>query len=338
MSVLSFFKEVPDPRQDAKVHYDLSAILFVTLCTTLSGAQSWQDIALFAKCKKDWLSDFVDLGGKVPSLWTFRRIFTLVKPEFLEYILQAHADHVMGKDKPRQISIDGKALCGSKRHNIKCLKSLTAWCNEKSLVLAEKNVDSCSNETVTIPFLLDVLDIKGTTVSIDAAGCYKSVAKKIRDQKGDYVLALKKNQPKLYKAITDHIEEVGEEPELRLYDKFDHSHGRSVRRRCFAYDITSLNLEGWDDIKTAIAVETISSPSRKGDVTANWRYYISSHPSSEKDLPDYIRNHWGIENRLHWVLDVHLQEDNDRKSERRSAKTNGAKRRTQQEGERKRQS
>ena len=321
LQILNLLKETPDPRQNGKIQYSVGTLLFTTLCAILCGAQTWQDISLFAKCKKEWLSKYVEIEDTVPSLWTFRRFFTLIEPGYLAYILQAHADYIMGKEPSKQISIDGKALCNSKRHNIKCLKSLTAWCNDNNLVLSETDVENKSNEKVAIPFLLDVLNLKKTTVSIDAAGCYKDIAARIREKKGHYVLALKKNQPTLYQAIETHVETIGHEEGLKLHDAFDDSHGRTVRRRYFSYDISSLpEIEGWQDLKTVVAIETISSSPQKPKVVANWRYYISSHDFSNQKLPEYIRNHWAIENKLHWILDVHLGEDNDRKAERRSAK------------------
>jgi predicted transposase YbfD/YdcC len=161
-------------------------------------------------------------------------------------------------------------------------------------------------------------------VTIDAAGCQKSIAEIIVKKKGDYVLGLKRNHPKLYEAIEEYIRKIGESDENRLFDAFDDSHGRSVRRRAFGYDVSKLpETQDWPGAKTVVAVETISSkdndPTYK--VSAEWRYYLSSRKYTDKSLPDYIRNHWGIENKLHWVLDVHLKEDNDQKAERKSVRS-----------------
>jgi predicted transposase YbfD/YdcC len=186
--------------------------------------------------------------------------------------------------------------------------------------LGEKAVADGSHESKTIPLLLEVLNLKDTTVSIDAAGCHASVAQTIIDKKGHYVLALKKNQPKLHQSVTEYIKEHGQKSPYLIEDGFDDSHGRTVRRRYFALDISHLDCtEKWPNLKTAIAVETISSTPRTA-ITANWRYYLSSHPADHPKLAGYIRNHWSIENRLHWVLDVQMNEDGDTKTERRSAK------------------
>lgn len=191
-------------------------------------------------------------------------------------------------------------------------------------MLGEKQADGKSNEIATIPLLLESLELKGNTVTIDAAGCQKTIAELIIKKKGDYVLGLKPNHPKLYRTLEEHVQNVGYSNRYCLFDTFDDGHGRSTRRRYFGYDIRGLaEVKDWVSAKTVIAVETISSknndPART--VTADWRYYISSHDCTNKKLPDYIRNHWGIENKLHWVLDVHLKEDADQKAERKSARS-----------------
>ncbi len=322
MDIIKFIEAVEDPRDSWKIQHNLSSILFTTLCAVLSGAQTWDDVVLFGRAREFWLSRHISFDNGMPSAWTFRRIFTLLRPECLEILLRTHADQIMGNDHAQHIAIDGKALRSSRRKNLHCLHSLSAWCHEKGLVLAEKDVSSKSNETAAIPLLLNVLELKGTTVSIDAAGCQKAIAAQIRDQKGDYVLALKKNHPKLYQTIEKLREDQGASCENRLQDAFDEGHGRLVRRRYFGYDISHLSeVKEWAGLKSVIAVETIySQNSNSSRTTSGWRYYLSSHPAYYQELPNYIRNHWDIENKLHWILDVHLKEDDDRKAERRSAK------------------
>lgn len=321
MEIIRFIENVEDPRESWKIQHNLSSILFTTLCAVLSGAKTWDDVALFGETKKEWLCRHITFDNGIPSAWTFRRIFILLRPECLEILLRTHANQVMGKDNADHIVIDGKALRSSKRKDLKCLHSLSAWCHEKGLVLTEKDVGNKSNEITAIPLLLDTLELKGATVSIDAAGCQKTIASKIKELKGDYVLSLKKNHPKLYQSIEKYIKEHGTFCSNKLHDAFDEGHGRLVRRRYFGYDVSHIEeTKEWAGMKSVIAVETISSHNNAPTVKAQWRYYISSHPANHQQLPDYIRNHWSIENKLHWVLDVHLKEDDDRKSERRSAK------------------
>lgn len=325
MRVLDLIEDIADPRMEGKVRHNLSTIIFVALCGVLSGCESWSDIADYCIIKKDWLSKYVKLDNGIPSSYTFRRLFTLLDPNIMEELLRTHASDIVNDGKPSdQIAIDGKALRGSKRLNPRCLNSISAWCQENNIVLGERETDSKSNEITAIPLLLSSMDLKGNTVTIDAAGCQKDISKLIIEKKGDYVLGLKMNHPKLYQAVLQLIAQQGENDENRLYDKFDHSHGRSVRRRYFGYDISALlEIKGWASAKSVIAVESIVSKDNdpEGKVTAEWRYYLSSHKPTDKRLPEYIRNHWCIENKLHWVLDVHMKEDDDQKSERKSARS-----------------
>lgn len=324
MKILEIIDEISDPRMEGKVQHKLSTIIFVTLCGILCGCESWSDIRDYCRIKREWLSRYISLENGVPSSDTVRRVFTLLDPTNVEYLLRTHAAEIVAQHKPSdQIAVDGKGLCGSKKLNLQCLYSVSAWCHENGLVLGEEQTDNKSNEITAIPLLLESLDLKGNTITIDAAGCQKSITELIIKKKGNYVLGLKRNHPKLYEAVKEHIKKIGESSENLLFDAFDDSHGRSVRRRFFGYDISKLEeIKGWLGAETVIAVETISSknndPNR--NVNAQWRYYLSSHKCTNKSLPDYIRNHWGIENKLHWVLDVHLKED-DQKSERKSARS-----------------
>lgn len=325
MKVLSMIKDITDPRMEGKVHHPLSTIIFVALCGILSGCESWSDIRDYCKVKKKWLSKYVSLVNGIPSSDTFRRVFTLLNPDSVEYILRAHAADLVRKGKASdQIAVDGKALRGSGKLNLQCLYSVSAWCHENGLTLAERQTDSKSNEVTAIPLLLESLELKGNTVTIDAVGCQKSIAKLIIEKRGNYVLGLKRNHPKLYKAVEEHIKINGENNQNRLSDAFDDDHGRTIRRRYFGYDVSHLPLiDDWHGAKTVVAVETISSKNNDPNhsVKAQWRYYLSNHKSTNENLTNYIRDHWGIENKLHWVLDVHLKEDDDKKAERKSARS-----------------
>ena len=325
MRILEIITELSDPKMKGKVRHELSTIIFVALCGILCGCEGWNDIRDYCRIKRKWLSRYVSLANGIPSSDTFRRVFTLLDPTKVEYLLRTHAAEIVAqKNGSDQIAVDGKALCGSKKLNLQCLYSVSAWCHENGLVLGERQTDGKSNEIAAIPLLLESLDLKGNTVTIDAAGCQKSIAKLIIEKKGEYVLGLKRNHPNLYEAAEEHIKKIGESNENRLFDAFDNSHGRKVRRRFFGYDVSKLlETNNWVAAKTVVAVETISSKDNDPNcnVSADWRYYLSSHKCTDKSLPDYIRNHWGIENKLHWVLDVHLKEDDDQKSERKSARS-----------------
>ena len=174
MAILELLKNIPDPRMEGKVKHNLGSILFVGLCGVLSGCESWSDIEDYCETKFVWLASYVNLTNGVPSEWTFRRVFTLLDPVYMEKLLSDHAASVVeSRGKSDQIAFDGKALRGSKRLDLKCLHSISAWCQENSLVLAENQLEDKSNEITAIPLLLEALDLKGKTVTIDAAGCQK---------------------------------------------------------------------------------------------------------------------------------------------------------------------
>jgi predicted transposase YbfD/YdcC len=318
LSLLEYMSEMPDPRQDYKVVHPLPTLLFTTLCAVLCDSRSWLDVHDFCETKKSWLGQYVDLSKGIPSPWTFRRLFILLDPCVIEDLLLYSTQCLKGERQSDQIVIDGKVLCGSKRYDSQCLKSISAWCYDNGLVLAEKDIDAGSHEITAIPFLLEVLHLKGTTVSIDAAGCQTSIAQTLVAKGADYVLALKNNQRKTYETVTTYFHDKQNQP---IEDHFDDQHGRSVRRRYFACDISALVLtKEWQGLRSVIAVETISGiPGRKPTI-ARWRYYLSSHTADYPHLHQYVRHHWGIENKLHWVLDVQMGEDHDTKAERRSAK------------------
>lgn len=327
-SFLELLETLPDPRENCKVQHKLSTIVFCTLCAVICGAEGWQDIVLFCEIRKAWLSQYVEFPNGIPSVWTFRRLFTLLQPEVVEILLRTHATMLVKKAAGKetvagQVCIDGKALRGSGRHDLKCLQVVTAFSHEHGLVLAQKDVEEKSNEITAIPLLLDILQLKGNTVSIDAAGCQKEIAEKITEKKGDYVLALKKNQRSLYEQVERYMQENAIRSENRLEDHFDEGHGRLVRRRYFAADISHLpGCSEWAGLRSAIAVESIRSQNHDPDrkVTAQWRYYITSQAADTDKLHLFVRNHWSVENRLHWVLDVTMGEDADRKAERNSTR------------------
>ena len=202
MAILELLENIPDPRMEGKVKHNMGSILFVGLCGVLSGCESWSDIEDYCETKFMWLANYVNLTNGVPSEWTFRRVFTLLDPGYMEKLLSDHAAGVVeSRGKSDQIAIDGKALRGSKRLDLKCLHSISAWCQENSLVLAENQLEDKSNEITAIPLLLEALDLKDKTVTIDAAGCQKNIARQIKEKKGNYVFGLKKNHPTLYEAV-----------------------------------------------------------------------------------------------------------------------------------------
>lgn len=322
LSLLEYMADMPDPRQDYKIIHPLPTLLFTTLCAVLCDSRSWLDVHDFCETKKSWLEQYVDLSKGVPSPWTFRRLFIILDPAVIENFLLYSTQCLKGERPSDQIAIDGKSLRGSKRYGLSCLQSMSAWCYENGLVLAEKDIGADSHEITAIPLLLEALQLKGTTVSIDAAGCQTAIADTVVAKGANYVLALKKNQRKTFDALTTYFHDNKQRDQL-IEDHFDDQHGRSVRRRYFTCDVSELALtKDWKNLKSVIAVETIAGSHIVGrkPITTSWRYYLSSHPAAHPQLHHYVRHHWSIENKLHWMLDVQMGEDSDTKAERRSAK------------------
>ena len=321
-SVIDYLEQFQDPRDPKKVKHPLPTILFISVCSISSGAETWEDMVLWAAIQKEWLSQYVNMDSGIPSYSTFRRLFTLIEPSYWGQLLnQAVLSHHPEKKAEDHIPIDGKTLRGSKCNakDVRAMQMVSALSVENNIVLGQIKTDSKSNEITAIPLLLALLDLEGATISIDAMGCNDTIIDSILKEGGNYVIGLKKNQPTLYAAIDAYSRQQGTASKNLIEDHFDESHGRLVRRRYFAYDVPdSISELGFSDMKTVIATETISGSPYKEDVTAEWRYYITNHDKTQPNLANYIRNHWSIES-YHWLLDVHLNDDRDKKYEENAA-------------------
>lgn len=325
--VIDLLSTIEDTRVANKIIYPLPTLLFISICAIFCGAESWDDIVVFAESRKDWLSKYVDLSRGIPCYSTFRRLFSTISPSVWSTLIEGTLGLVIKDRLPEDhIPIDGKTLKGSRCESkeIRAIQMVSAWSFSNKLVLADVTTDSKSNEIKAIPLLLELLELDGCTVSIDAMGCQAAIMESILSKGGDFVIGLKKNQPSLYNAVVEYSKEYGEKPVNLIEDHFDEGHGRVVRRRYFAFPLPkeaeSFSLPG---IETIIATETISSEKNKPGTTAEWRYYVSSHAVNIK-LASYVRNHWSIESEYHWELDVHLNDDADKKHDKIAA-TNFAK-------------
>jgi len=270
-------------------------------------------MSLYGQARRKWLSEYIDLSAGIPPGWTIRRAFVVIKPEHIAEVAMAVVRYLAGGKIKDHIAVDGKVSCGNRspKRGITPLHMVSAWCEELGLSLAEVATDQKSNEIKAIPLLLDLLDIRDSTITIDAMGCQVAIAERILEGGGQYVLALKGNQGKLHEHVAAYMQQEGVKPGNLAFDRFDETHGRVTRRRYFTCAAPEALKHGFRELNTLIATETITN--RGSGVTAEWRYYISSHSPDNSKLPGYIRCHWGIENRLHWILDVHLGDDADRK-------------------------
>lgn len=315
--VLAFLSRVEDVREQDKIIYPLSSLLFMSICAIFCGAESWDDMVVFTESRKDWLSNYIDMSPGIPCYSTFRRVFSVIAPSSWSALIEGTLGIVIKDKAPEdQIPIDGKTLRGTRcsSKEVRAIQMVSAWSVSNKISLADIRTDSKSNEIKAIPLLLDLLTVEGCTISIDAIGCQEEILKKIIEKGGDFVIGLKKNQPSLYQAVHDYSKEHGEKPCNLIEDAFDESHGRSVRRRYFAYPLPEeAKPFAFTGIKTIIATETISSTTNTPEVIAQWRYYVTSHDADNPNLSRYVRDHWSIENEYHWQLDVHLNDDKDKK-------------------------
>lgn len=317
LAVIDYLSTIEDPRAQEKVEYPLTTLLFISICAIFCGAEGWEDMVLFADTRQKWLSKYVDMSKGTPSYSTFRRLFSIVEPTAWSKLIEGTLGLVMQDRKPEdQIAIDGKSLRGSRcaSKELRAIQMVSAWSFSNKLVLTDTSTDSKSNEIKAIPLLLELLNLDGCTISIDAIGCQAEILKMIVEKGGDFVIGLKKNQPSLYNAVLEYHQNVGNKLDNLIHDEWDESHGRLVRRRYFTYklpkDSVPSSLEG---INSIIATETISSKKHGDKVSAEWRFYITSHDTTKENLHTYVKNHWSIENELHWHLDVHLNDDGDKK-------------------------
>jgi predicted transposase YbfD/YdcC len=328
-ALITELEAIEDPRCGWKVEHRLIDVLVIAVCAVLGEAESFEDIALYGRCKHAWLARFLALPNGIPSHDTFRRVLTLVDPEAFErcFLGWVRAVFRSDEDTPRQIAIDGKTVRGSfdRKHGRSPLHLVSAYATEHGLVLAQRAAEEKRGELTVLPDLLDGLDLEGCLVSLDALACRPEVAERIVGRGGDYLLALKGNRRKAHAEVkgwfATNAFALGA-PLRPCLDAFDESHGRLVRRRVFACADLSVfgTLADWPGVRAVLATETIRGIPGRGKVTAEIRHYLSSAKLPSEALAAAIRNHWRVENGLHWVLDVTFREDASRVRDRNAGR------------------
>jgi predicted transposase YbfD/YdcC len=321
------FAGLSDPRETSRCDHQLVDILAIAVCAVVACAESWEDIELYGRSKQAWLETFLALPNGIPSHDTFRRVFMLVDPDAFEACFTRWAQSLAAGAEREVVAIDGKTVrrSGSRRHERGPLHLVSAWASERGLALGQRAVDGKSNEITAVPELLDTLHLDGCIVTLDAMGCQKAIAERIRAKGADYLLVLKANHGRAFEAVREHLERTcfGRESGGRpVFDAFEESHGRLVRRRAFV-DPAAKDLEplsDWPDLHTVLAVETIRSITGTYKVEAEIRYFLTSCRDDPVTLARAIRRHWSVENGLHWVLDVTFREDDSRVQDRTAAR------------------
>jgi predicted transposase YbfD/YdcC len=316
--MFEFMAELPDPRVERTRRHDLLEIIVITVLAVVCGADDWDEVWQFADSRERWLKTFLELRHGIPSESTFRRVFRALNATAFREAFLAWTTSLVGSTDGKLVAIDGKTLRRSftKATKTDSLHIVSAWVAENRVVFGQVATDAKSNEITAIPKLLEMLDLRGATVTIDAMGCQKRIVKAIVAGKADYVIAVKDNQPTLAQDIEAAFvtAEIAEEP-LPIectFEQTNKGHGRTETRRITALDAADRLGEKqlWDGLQSIVRVE---SHRTLGDKTSTeLRYYITSLGADAALLATRIRAHWGIENGQHWTLDVAFAEDQSR--------------------------
>ena len=313
------FAGVTDPRVERTRRHLLCDLLLIVLCATLAGAEGFCDIAEWAQTKEGWLRTFLDLPGGIPSHDTFARVFRRLDPKELHACFLRWIESLVTRCENPHLALDGKTLRRSfdAPGGARALPVVSAFAVDGlGLVLGQVAVDDKSNEITALPELLRLLDLKDAVVTIDGMGCHKAIAAQIVSQGGDYLLALQGNHPALcadvQRLFADEATLAAQKPTRA--ETVEKDHGRIETRRALALDATALfgglrGLAAWSGVQSVVMIEAHREPAAGGSASGERRYFLSSLAPDAARLLRVARGHWAIENNLHWMLDVHFDED-----------------------------
>jgi predicted transposase YbfD/YdcC len=312
-SLSAHFQKLRDPRIDRTKAHSLHDILIIAILAMLCGADSFTDMEDFGHAKDDWLGGFLDLPNGIPSHDTFTRVFAALDPQqFMDCFIR-WSQNLRQAVSEEIVAMDGKSLRRSMNQGRGPIHLVNAWAAQNRLVLGQQKVDAKSNEITAIPELLRALELSGCIVTIDAMGCQKNIAKEIHEADADYVLALKGNQTVLHQEVKEFLDDALSRHFAQLPHQYhqtvEKDHGRLETRRYWVTDQIGwmADRDQWENLHSIGLVEATRQIGEQ--TTTERRYYLSSLPADAPRFARAVRTHWGIENSLHWTLDVALQED-----------------------------
>lgn len=305
-----------DPRrQSGNFQHELTNIFVIALIGIICGCEGWDEIEDYAQSRREWFETVLCLSKDIPSEATLRRVFSLLKPESVERVYREWITPYIGNCMNKQISIDGKTVCGVARGSgeMSNLHVVSAWVKEDGVCLGQIRTREKSNEITAIPLLLDGLDVRGGTVTIDAMGCQKAIAEKVIARGANYVLAVKGNQPKLMEEMKEYFmwarnDEV-EMSHLQTYAEDERTRDRRVQRQTIVSSEIAWfeGMRDWKELRSFVLVEQKTTTAQ--GASTEERMYISSLETDAKAFAGFTKGHWDIENNLHWMLDTAFQED-----------------------------
>lgn len=321
--LLEYFEGLPDPRLDRTRRHKLVDILTIGLCSILTGGENFTDMEFYGRLKQNWLRTFLELPNGIPSHDTINRVFSAIDPHaFLDCFVQ-WVQGICPALHDETVAIDGKALRHALNEGDSIPYIVSAWASESGLVLGQVKVNEKSNEITAVPELLDALLLKGCIVTLDAMGCQKEIAAKIIDKDANYVLALKGNHSTVHEEVTTFFADAvppcatqcadtAVHEKMNFFQTNEKGHGRiETRRYWHSTDIDWFEDKPlWKDLQSFGMVESLRTV--KGKTSWERRYFLSSIPLDAQRFAKAVRGHWGVENPLHWTLDVIFREDDSR--------------------------
>lgn len=329
MEIISILRTIKDPRREHLREHSFECIFYIAMAAVIGGAESWYEVADFGKMHESFFRSRIKDFKCVPSHDTFNRVFSLLSPSELEKGFRTWIREICGKYRGF-VSIDGKEICGAREEkgdgSFESLRIVSAWASSNGVSLGQEKVSDKSNEIKAIPLLIKALDLEGCIITIDAIACQHEIVSTVIDAKADYLISVKKNQKKLYETIEgwfsdidiygNNIDGRGHIPQTRYRYSIteESSHGRFERRVCQVYNNGVLSkVLKWKGVNSVACLTNTKKYIKSGKTTVERRYYITSLPLDSERITETIRSHWGIENNLHWQLDVSFNEDSQKK-------------------------